>query len=107
MKINCVLIGLILCFAGCGGGGGSSHGDDVTVPAPAMIQFTDRSTVLGEDKYMSQLMGCCGHLLRRIGKIIWRSTPHVIILILRAVINPLSLLRDSLTTNPLLKFWVI
>ena len=50
MKINCVLIGLILCVAGCGGGGGSSHGDDVTVPAPAMIQFTDRSTVLGEDK---------------------------------------------------------
>ena len=50
MKINCVLIGLILCVAGCGGGGGSSHGDDVTVPALAMIQFTDGSTVLGEDK---------------------------------------------------------
>lgn len=50
MKINCVLLGLTLCVAGCGGGGGSSHGGDVTVPAPVMIQFTDGSTVLGEDK---------------------------------------------------------
>ena len=50
MKINYVLLGLTLCVAGCGGGGGSSHGDDVTVPAHAMIQFTDGSTVLGEDK---------------------------------------------------------
>ena len=50
MKINYVLLGLTLCVAGCGGGGGSSHVDDVTVPAPVMIQFTDGLTVLGEDK---------------------------------------------------------
>ena len=41
MKINYVLLSLTLCVAGCGGGGGSSHVDDVTVPAPVMIQFTD------------------------------------------------------------------
>ena len=50
MKINCVLIGLTLCVAGCGGGGGSGAAGGISVQTPAPIAFSSGTTVLGEDK---------------------------------------------------------
>ena len=50
MKINCVLIGLILCVAGCGGGGGSGVPGGISVQTPAPIAFSSGTTVLSEDK---------------------------------------------------------
>ena len=50
MKINCVLIGLTLCVAGCGGGGGSGAAGGISVQTPAPIEFSDGTTVLSEDK---------------------------------------------------------
>lgn len=50
MKINCVLIGLTLCVAGCGGGGGSGAAGGISVQTPAPIAFSSGTTVLSEDK---------------------------------------------------------
>ena len=50
MKINCVLIGLTLCVAGCGGGGGSGAAGGISVQTPAPIAFSSGKTVLSEDK---------------------------------------------------------
>ena len=52
MKINCVLIGLTLCVAGCGGGGGGGSGaaGGISVQTPAPIAFSSGTTVLSEDK---------------------------------------------------------
>lgn len=50
MKINCVLIGLTLCIAGCGGGGGSGAAGGISVQTPAPIAFSRGTTVLSEDK---------------------------------------------------------
>ena len=50
MKINCVLIGLTLCVAGCGGGGGSVAAGGISVQTPAPIAFSSGTTVLSEDK---------------------------------------------------------
>ena len=50
MKINCVLIGLTLCVAGCGGGGGSGAAGGISVPTPAPIEFSDGTTVLSENR---------------------------------------------------------
>ena len=48
MKINCVLIGLTLYVAGCGGGSGATGGISVQTPVP--IAFSSGTTVLSEDK---------------------------------------------------------
>ena len=48
MKIKCVLIGLTLCVAGCGGGSGAAGGISVQTPAP--IEFSDGITVLSENR---------------------------------------------------------
>jgi hypothetical protein len=50
MKINCVLIALTLCVAGCGGGGGSGAAGGIGLQTPAPIAFSSGTTVLGEDK---------------------------------------------------------
>ena len=50
MKINCVLIGLTLCVAGCGGGGGLGAAGGISVPTPAPIEFSDGTTVLSENR---------------------------------------------------------
>jgi len=50
MKINCVLIGLTLCVAGCGGGGGSGAAAGIGLQTPAPIAFSSGTTVLSEDK---------------------------------------------------------
>ena len=50
MKINCVLIGLTLCVAGCGGGGGSGAAGGISVQTPAPIALSSGTTVLSEDK---------------------------------------------------------
>jgi len=50
MKINCVLIGLTLCFAACGGGGGPGAAGGISVQTPAPIAFSSGTTVLSEDK---------------------------------------------------------
>ena len=50
MKINCVLIGLKLYVAGCGGGGGSGAAGGISVQIPAPIAFSSGTTVLSEDK---------------------------------------------------------
>ena len=50
MKINCVLIGLTLCVAGCGGGGGSGAAGGISVQTPAPIAFSSGTAVLSEDK---------------------------------------------------------
>ena len=50
MKINCVLIGLTLCVAGCGGGGGSGAAGGISVQTPAPIAFSSGTTVLSDDK---------------------------------------------------------
>ena len=55
MKINCVLIGLTLCVAGCGGGSGAAGGISVQTPAP--IAFSSGKTVLSEDKMHISVYG--------------------------------------------------
>ena len=70
MKINCVLIGLTLCVAGCGGGGGSGAAGGISVQTPAPIAFSSGTTVLSEDKVHVSVDGVLRHLLRQIGKII-------------------------------------
>lgn len=50
MKINCVLIGLTLCVAGCGSGGGSGAAGGISVQTLAPIAFSSGTTVLSEDK---------------------------------------------------------
>ena len=50
MKINCVLIVLTLCVAGCGGGGGSGAAGAISAQTPAPIAFSSGTTVLSEDK---------------------------------------------------------
>ena len=99
MKINCVLIGLILC----GGGGGAGAAGCITVQTYASIAFSTGTRVLIVDK----LTGCCGHLLRQIGKIIWRSTQAVIMHILRDAIKTVSRLPCSSPLKLLSKFWGI
>ena len=50
MKINCVLIGLTFCVAGCGGGGGLGAAGGIAVQTPATIEFSSGTTVLSKDK---------------------------------------------------------
>ena len=50
MKINCVLIGLTLCVAGCGGGGGSGAAGGIGLQTTAPIAFSSGTTVLSENK---------------------------------------------------------
>jgi len=55
MKINVVYIGLAFCLAGCGGGGSSAGGAAVLTPAP--IEFSEGSTLLGEDTMRVEING--------------------------------------------------
>ena len=109
MKINCVLIGLTFCIAGCGGGGGSGAAGGISVQTPAPIEFSDGTTVLSEDKMHVSvgITGGCGHLLRQIGKIIWGSIQAAITPISRDAIKTMSRFRGSLTTHLLSNFWGI
>ena len=91
MKINCVLIGLTLCVAGCGGGGGSGAAGGISVQTPAPIAFSSGTTVLSEDKMHISVDG----VLRTLAAI----SP-----ILRVAIKTMSRLRGSLTKPPLSKF---
>lgn len=106
MKINVVYIGLAFCLAGCGGGGGSNAvGAPVLSPAP--IEFSDGSTLLGEDTMRVEINGVLRTLAGRIGKIIWRSTQASMKLIWRVVIRIMLRLQVATTINHLPRFWVI
>ena len=50
MKIKCVLIGLTLCVARCGGGGGSGAAGGISVQKTAPIAFSSETTVLSENR---------------------------------------------------------
>ena len=50
MKINCVLVGLILCGGGGGGGGGAGAAGGITVQTSASIAFSSGTRVLIGDK---------------------------------------------------------
>ena len=67
MKINCVLIGLTLCVAECGGGSGAAVGTSVQTPAP--IAFSSGKTVLSEDKMHISVYG----LLRTLAAPDWQN----------------------------------
>ena len=69
MKINCVLIGLTLCVAGCGGGGVSGAAGGIGVQPPAPIAFSSGTTVLSEDKVHVSVDG----LLRTLAAPDWQN----------------------------------
>ena len=90
MKINCVLIGLTLCVAGCGGGGGSGAAGGISVQTPAPIAFSSGTTVLSEDKMHISVDGVLRTLAAPDWQIIWRSIQAAITPILRVAIKTMS-----------------
>ena len=92
MKINCVLIGLILCGGGGGGGAGAAGG--ITVQTSASIAFSSGTRVLIGDK-LHVLVDGAQH----------KGSDHAYIL--RDAIKTMSRLPCSSTINLLSKFWGI